>query len=134
MNASLTGLLDALRNDAAFASVADGTAEPAEDDIDASLIVGAPSGIRPALASAIASNGHTSQVVVIVSSSREAEETVNATYLSELYAASDDPKLAKRRGFIYSLVQGGWPVGGVGASPGLALGGVVMNECSGFPP
>ncbi|MGH8368123.1 MAG: MFS transporter, partial [Pseudomonas sp.] len=31
-----------------------------------------------------------------------AEETVNATYLSELYAASDDPKLAKRRGFIYS--------------------------------
>ena len=73
MNASLTGLLDALRNDAAFASVADGTAEPAEDDIDASLIVGAPSGIRPALASAIASNGHTSQVVVIVSSSREAE-------------------------------------------------------------
>lgn len=40
-----------------------------------------------------------------------AEETVNATYLSELYAASDDPKLAKRRGFIYSLVQGGWPVG-----------------------
>ena len=78
MNASLTGLLDALRNDAAFASVADGTAEPAEDDIDASLIVGAPSGIRPALASAIASNGHTSQVVVIVSSSREAEETVNA--------------------------------------------------------
>ena len=78
MNASLTGLLDALRNDAAFVSVADGTAEPAEDDIDASLIVGAPSGIRPALASAIASNGHTSQVVVIVSSSREAEETVNA--------------------------------------------------------
>ena len=40
-----------------------------------------------------------------------AEETVNATYLSEIYAASDDPRLAKRRGFIYSLVQGGWPVG-----------------------
>lgn len=40
-----------------------------------------------------------------------AEETVNATYLSEIYAASDDLRLAKRRGFIYSLVQGGWPVG-----------------------
>ncbi|KPX66473.1 putative sugar transporter, MFS superfamily [Pseudomonas syringae pv. lapsa] len=40
-----------------------------------------------------------------------AEETVNATYLSEIYAASDDPRLTKRRGFIYSLVQGGWPVG-----------------------
>ena len=40
-----------------------------------------------------------------------AEEGVNAVYLTELYAASDDPALAKRRGFIYSLVQGGWPVG-----------------------
>lgn len=40
-----------------------------------------------------------------------AEEGVNATYLTELYAATDDPKLAQRRGFIYSLVQGGWPVG-----------------------
>jgi MFS family permease len=40
-----------------------------------------------------------------------AEEGVNATYLTELYAATDDPRLAERRGFIYSLVQGGWPVG-----------------------
>ena len=40
-----------------------------------------------------------------------AEEAVNATYLTELYAATDDPRLARRRGFIYSLVQGGWPVG-----------------------
>ncbi|WP_110649016.1 MFS transporter [Salinicola peritrichatus] len=40
-----------------------------------------------------------------------AEQTVNATYLSELYAASDDPKLKQRRGFVYSLVQSGWPVG-----------------------
>ena len=39
------------------------------------------------------------------------EQTVNATYLSELYASSPDPKLARRRGFIYSLVQGGWPIG-----------------------
>lgn len=40
-----------------------------------------------------------------------AEEGVNATYLTELYAATDDPRLSRRRGFIYSLVQGGWPVG-----------------------
>lgn len=33
-----------------------------------------------------------------------AEETVNATYLTELYAATDDPRLSRRRGFIYSLV------------------------------
>lgn len=45
-----------------------------------------------------------------------AEQTVNATYLSELYTALDDPKLNKRKGFVYSLVQGGWPVGALVAS------------------
>jgi Major Facilitator Superfamily len=45
-----------------------------------------------------------------------AEETVNATYLNELYAAANDPKLNKRKGFIYSLVQGGWPIGALIAS------------------
>lgn len=29
-----------------------------------------------------------------------AEETVNATYLSELYGASEDPRLTKRRGYL----------------------------------
>lgn len=52
-----------------------------------------------------------------------AEQTVNATYLSELYAALDDPKLNKRKGFIYSLVQGGWPVGALVAS---ALTAILM--------
>jgi MFS family permease len=45
-----------------------------------------------------------------------AEETVNATYLNELYAAANDAKLNKRKGFIYSLVQGGWPIGALIAS------------------
>ena len=40
-----------------------------------------------------------------------AEQGVNGTYLSELYSASDNEKLAKRRGLVYSLVQGGWPIG-----------------------
>lgn len=40
-----------------------------------------------------------------------AEQGVNGAYLSELYAASDNEKLAKRRGLVYSLVQGGWPIG-----------------------
>ncbi|WP_106477930.1 MFS transporter [Phytohalomonas tamaricis] len=52
-----------------------------------------------------------------------AEQTVNATYLSELYAASDDPKLQKRRGFVYSLVQSGWPVGALIAA---ALTAILM--------
>ncbi|MFG0632023.1 MFS transporter [Pseudomonas sp. xss_2] len=50
-----------------------------------------------------------------------AEQTINATYLSELYASTDDPKLVKRKGFIYSLVQGGWPVGALLAAGLTAL-------------
>lgn len=41
-----------------------------------------------------------------------AEMAVNATYLNEVYAvASQDEKAVRRRGFTYSLVQAGWPVG-----------------------
>jgi MFS family permease len=42
------------------------------------------------------------------------EQAVNTTYLSELYGA-------KRRGFLYSWVQGGWPVGVLFASAVTAL-------------
>ena len=37
------------------------------------------------------------------------EQAVNATYLSEIYGA-------RHRGFFYSLVQGGWPIGVLFAS------------------
>lgn len=40
-----------------------------------------------------------------------AEQGVNAVYLLEIYDSSKDEKLKKRKGFIYSLVQGGWPIG-----------------------
>lgn len=43
-----------------------------------------------------------------------AEQTVNATYLNEMFAhVYTDPRTLRRRGFIYSLVQSGWPVGAV---------------------
>jgi MFS family permease len=44
-----------------------------------------------------------------------AEQAINATYLNELFANaySDDPAKIRRRGFIYSLVQSGWPIGSV---------------------
>ena len=45
-----------------------------------------------------------------------AEQTVNATYLNEMYAAANDPNLTRRKGFIYSLVQGGWPIGALVAA------------------
>ncbi len=34
-----------------------------------------------------------------------AEQTVNATYLTEMYVAAGDPALDRRKGFIYSLVR-----------------------------
>ena len=40
-----------------------------------------------------------------------AEQGVNTTYLNEIYALSEDQAITKRRGFIYSIVQGGWPLG-----------------------
>lgn len=43
-----------------------------------------------------------------------AEQTINATYLSELFAVvHTDPAATRRRGLIYALVQGGWPIGAV---------------------
>lgn len=43
-----------------------------------------------------------------------AEQAINATYLNELFAQTHtDPRRARRRGIIYSLVQSGWPVGSV---------------------
>jgi MFS family permease len=51
------------------------------------------------------------------------EQGVNGAYLSELYGASEDPRIKKRQGFIYSLVQGGWPVGAILAA---ALSAVML--------
>jgi MFS family permease len=52
-----------------------------------------------------------------------AEQAINATYLNELFANaySDDPAKIRRRGFIYSLVQSGWPVGSVLAALSIYL-------------
>jgi MFS family permease len=40
-----------------------------------------------------------------------AEQSVNATYLNEIYAATEDEKIKRNRGMVYSLVQSGWPLG-----------------------
>ncbi|GAA5172101.1 MULTISPECIES: MFS transporter [Amycolatopsis] len=49
------------------------------------------------------------------------EQAVNATYLNEIYAVTEDEKIKKRRGLIYSLVQGGWPLGVLLASAFVAI-------------
>ncbi|GAA3054652.1 MFS transporter [Pseudonocardia yunnanensis] len=50
-----------------------------------------------------------------------AEQAVNATYLSEIYAVTDDEKIKKHRGLIYSLVQGAFPLGVLLASAWVAI-------------
>lgn len=50
------------------------------------------------------------------------EQAINATYLGEMFAHSyASPKQARRRGFIYSLVQSGWPVGSVLAAVSISI-------------
>ncbi len=39
------------------------------------------------------------------------EQAVNAAYLNEIYDVTEDEAIKRRRGFFYSLVQGGWPIG-----------------------
>lgn len=50
------------------------------------------------------------------------EQAVSATYLGELYAhVYTDDRSRRRRGFLYSIVQGGWPVGSVIAAASIYL-------------
>lgn len=45
-----------------------------------------------------------------------AESSINATYLNELYSQSEDEKVRRNKGFVYSFVQAGWPVGALVAA------------------
>ncbi|WP_433181760.1 MFS transporter [Actinoallomurus sp. CA-150999] len=49
------------------------------------------------------------------------EQAVNSTYLNEIYAVTEDEAIKKRRGLVYSLVQGGWPIGTLLAAAFVAL-------------
>lgn len=75
MCGSLSGFLARLGEDETFRDLLAGDIEPPEGTGDQALNVGAPEGIRPALAAARAKY---SSVVMIVPSGREAEETVNS--------------------------------------------------------
>jgi MFS transporter, putative metabolite:H+ symporter len=50
-----------------------------------------------------------------------AEQSVNATYLNELYELTEDETIKKRRGFVYSMVQTGWPAGALLAAGFVAV-------------
>lgn len=50
-----------------------------------------------------------------------AEQSVNATYLNELYALTDDKRIKRNQGFVYSMVQTGWPLGALLAAGFVAI-------------
>jgi transcription-repair coupling factor (superfamily II helicase) len=76
---SLTDILDLLQRDPAFHNLVAGDIDVDMTDErlahDPSIVVGAPNGLRPAIAAAAAKR---QTVVLIVASSREAEETVSS--------------------------------------------------------
>lgn len=57
-----------------------------------------------------------------------AEQSVNATYLNELYELTEDESIKKRRGFVYSMVQTGWPTGALLAAGFVAVVTSVFGE------
>lgn len=67
---SLAGILDVLETDDDFRALISGEIDEPESDIDPSITVGVPEGLRPALAAGAAGNR---PVVLVVASSREAE-------------------------------------------------------------
>ena len=76
INGSLSGILERLDADPSFHALAAGRVD--RDDAaaaDPSIVVGAPAGLRPALAAAVAARR---PVVFVVASGREAEDTVDA--------------------------------------------------------
>lgn len=56
------------------------------------------------------------------------EQAVNATYLNELYELTEDKAIKKRKGFIYSLVQTGWPVGALLAAGFVIIVNAIFGE------
>jgi MFS family permease len=79
-------------------------------------------GIASALTALAGSVSHSVLIIIrALSGLGYAEQAVNGTYLSELYHAAEDPRVREKRGFIYSLVQGGWPIGALAAAGLTAL-------------
>lgn len=50
-----------------------------------------------------------------------AEQSVNATYLNEIYERTESKWIKKHQGFVYAIVQTGWPVGALLAAAFVAI-------------
>lgn len=56
------------------------------------------------------------------------EQTVNATYLTEIYDEAASAKVRRNRGFFYGIVQSGWPVGALVAALFVYIVGLVAGD------
>lgn len=79
-------------------------------------------------AATAAATGATSLVAVrSVSGLSLAEQSVNATYLNEMYNAAEDEKVTRNRGFVFSMVQTAWPLGALTAAGFVAVAGSIIG-------
>lgn len=80
-------------------------------------MVASIAGTAASSAATAAVNGVGSLVLVrSISGVGLAESSINATYLNELYSQTDDERIRGNKGFVYSFVQAGWPVGALVAA------------------
>ncbi|OZC83483.1 MFS transporter [Rhodococcus sp. 06-418-1B] len=56
-----------------------------------------------------------------------AEQSVNATYLNELYSAAEDERVKRNRGFVFSMVQTAWPLGATVAAAFVVVIGAIIG-------
>ncbi len=50
-----------------------------------------------------------------------AEQSINATYLNEIYEQTEDERIRRNKGFVYAMVQTGWPLGALLAAAFVGL-------------
>jgi len=50
-----------------------------------------------------------------------AEQSINATYLNEIYELTEDDRIRRNKGFVYAIVQTGWPIGALLAAAFVTL-------------
>lgn len=56
------------------------------------------------------------------------EQSVNATYLNEVYELTEDKHVRRNPGLYYSIVQSGWPVGALIAAGFVAVVGAALGQ------
>lgn len=85
-------------------------------------------GTAVASAASAGATGAASMVAVrSISGLSLSEQSVNATYLNELYTAAEDKRITRHRGFVFSMVQTAWPLGALTAAGFTAIMAAILG-------